>query len=135
MAARMLADRGRSRVRLSVLLGLLPLLACAGCGGLGNRHAARKIPQYGFIDPEQPRELHMSSMPAYVVEPPDELEIAVRPAIAELSLNTVVVQPDGNIDLGFLGDVYVAGLTLQQVEQKIALHLNAVEKPPAGQAS
>lgn len=137
MTARMLADRGRSRSRsrLSILIGLLPLLACAGCGGLGNRHAARRIPQYGVIDPEQPRELRMSSMPTYTVEPPDELEIAVKPAIAELSMNTVVVQPDGNIDLGFLGDVYVAGLTLPQVELKMAQHLAVVEKPPAGQGS
>jgi polysaccharide export outer membrane protein len=102
---------------------------CPGCSGIANRHAAKKIPQYGAIDPGQPRELHMSSMPSYVVEPPDELEIAVRPAVAELSLNTVTVQPDGNIDLGFLGDVYVAGLTLEQVELKVAQHLAALEKP------
>ena len=41
-----------------------------------------KIPQYGVIDPHQPRELQMVSLPPYVVEPPDELEISVRPAVA-----------------------------------------------------
>ena len=68
----------------------------------------------------------MVSMPPYVVEPPDELEVSVRPAVPDLSLTTVTVQTDGNIDLGFVGDVYVAGLTLEQIEQKIAQHLTAL---------
>ena len=46
-------------------------------------------PQYGVIDPHQPRELAMVSMPAHVVEPPDELEISVRPVVLELPLTTV----------------------------------------------
>jgi polysaccharide export outer membrane protein len=105
---------------------LLPLLAVTGpgCHGIGRRHHERKIPQYGCIDPEQPRELDMVSMPPYVVEPPDELDIAVRPEVADL-ISTVTVQADGNIDLGFNGDVYVAGLTLDQVETKIAQQLTA----------
>jgi polysaccharide export outer membrane protein len=69
----------------------------------------------------------MVSMPPYVVEPPDEIEIVVRPAPAAMAnLTTFVVRSDGNIDLGFAGDVYVAGLTLSQVEQKVAQHLEAV---------
>jgi polysaccharide export outer membrane protein len=75
----------------------------------------------------------MVSMPAYVVEPPDELEVSVRPAVPDLTLTTLTVQPDGIIDLGFVGDVYVAGLTLSQVELKIAQHLTAKagSKPPS----
>ncbi|WP_406696472.1 polysaccharide biosynthesis/export family protein [Singulisphaera sp. Ch08] len=115
---------GCERLTRQLLLGGL-LLLVAGCQGLGSKHAANRIPQYGCVDPNQPRELQMVSMPVYVVEPPDELDIAVRPAIADLTLNTVPVQADGNIDLGFLGDVYVAGLTLPQVEEKIALHIAA----------
>jgi polysaccharide export outer membrane protein len=65
----------------------------------------------------------MVSMPPYVVEPPDELEVSVRPAAADLTITTLTVQSDGVIDLGFVGDVYVAGLTLEQVEQKIAQRL------------
>lgn len=68
----------------------------------------------------------MVSMPAHVVEPPDEIEISVRPDVPDLSASTYSVQADGNIDLGFVGDVYVAGLTLEQVERKIALHLMAI---------
>ncbi len=67
----------------------------------------------------------MVSMPPYVVEPPDELEIVVRPAPASMTLSTFIVRSDGNVDLGFGGDVYVAGLTLAQVEQKIAHHFEA----------
>jgi polysaccharide export outer membrane protein len=64
------------------------------------------------------------------VEPPDELEIIVHPAPASMAtMTSFVVRSDGNIDLGFAGDVYVAGLTLAQVEQKIAQHF-----PAAGSA-
>src|SRR4051812_49092935 len=122
-------SRGRSMLR--ILAVILPSLA--GCQGLLGRHAEDKIPQYGEIDPHQPRELQMVSLPVYVVEPPDELEISVRPAFPDLSLTTLTVQSDGNIDLGFAGDVYVAGLTLAQVELKISQHLmaNAGSNPPS----
>jgi polysaccharide export outer membrane protein len=84
------------------------------------------------VDPHQPRELKMVSMPPYVIEPPDELEVTVRPAVADLTTSTLVVQSDGNIDLGLLGDVYLSGLTLDQAETKIAQNLSAryEGKPP-----
>jgi polysaccharide export outer membrane protein len=100
---------------------------------MSSRHAARQIPQLGVIDPHQPKELEMVSMPPYIVEPPDELEIVVRPAPeAMANQTTFVVRSDGNIDLGFAGDVYVAGLTLSQVEQKVAQHLEAVSASRGG---
>lgn len=117
MIARTLAARG-----FCALFLLAPCLA--GCQ-LGARHAAKRVPQLGVIDPGQPKELDMVSLPPYVVEPPDELEITARPAPAAMTLTTFVVRSDGNIDLGFGGDVYVAGLTLAQVEQKVAQHLDA----------
>ena len=104
-------------------LAFLPLVAAAGCSGLGN--PGKHVPQLGVIDPNQPRELRMVSMPPYVVEPPDELEVTVRPAATDLTTTTLTVRSDGNIDLGLLGDVYVAGLTLDQVERKIAQFLEA----------
>jgi polysaccharide export outer membrane protein len=111
----------------------VPLTFLAGCHGILDRHAENKIPQYGVIDPNQPRELQMVSLPPYVIEPPDELEVAVRPAVPDLNLTTVTVQADGVIDLGFAGDVYVAGLTLAQAELKISQHLmmTAGAKPPS----
>ena len=120
MTARTLAARWISPL---VVLGL-GLGGLSGCQ-LGANHAEKRIPQLGIIDPHQPKELEMVSMPPYVVEPPDELEIAIRPAIADVNFTTLVVQPDGNLDLGFAGDVYVAGLTLAQVETKLAQHLDA----------
>ena len=100
------------------------LVAPGGCSSVGSAHASRKVPQLGVIDASQPRELQMVSMPPYVVEPPDEMEISVKPPSPDVSTTTLTVQPDGNIDFGFLGDIYIAGLTLEQVEMKIAQTLN-----------
>lgn len=106
-------------------LTLAPLFGVMGCSGLRGNMAANHVPHLGVIDPNQPRELRMVSMPPYVVEPPDELEITLRPVAPDLTTTTLTVQSDGNLDLGLLGDVYVAGLTLEQVEQKISLLLSA----------
>ncbi len=125
MTARTLTAHGR-RSKILLCCGI-PLLA--GCQGLFGSHAENRIPQYGVVDPNLTRELKMVSLPPYVVEPPDELEITVRPATAELATTTLPVQADGNVDMGFNGDVYVAGLTLEQVEQKIAQHLTARPGP------
>jgi polysaccharide export outer membrane protein len=103
---------------------LIPVGWLSGCAALSTEHARNHIPQPGVVDCHQPRELQMVSMPSYVVEPPDELEVSVRPSHVDLSLTTVKVQADGNLNLGFAGNVYVAGLTLEQTEQKIAQHLN-----------
>ncbi len=116
MTARTL--RAPGRWVLCCVASLLPALA--GCHGLFDRYHESKIPQYGCIDPNQPRELQMVSLPAYVVEPPDELELTVKPAVPDLTVTSVTVQTDGTIDLGLPGSVYVAGLTLDQVETKIA---------------
>jgi polysaccharide export outer membrane protein len=114
MIARMLAAR-----RLRALIALLPLIA--GCQAAS--HQKVNEPQLGGFDPSQPKELEMVSMPPYVLEPPDELEINVRPEIPELNQRSAVIAIDGNIDLGFAGDVYLAGLTLEQAERKITQQL------------
>ena len=105
--------------RLARIAASATLLLATGCGLLGS-HKEGKIPEYGVVDPTLPRELKMVSQPNHVIEPPDELEISVRPAAVEFSTTTAVVQADGNVDLAFLGDVYLAGLTLAEAEQKIA---------------
>ena len=123
MIARMLATFARLDLRL-LAIGLVAPIAL-GCQSLGD-HKEKHIPQYGRIDPSQPKELQMVSMPPYVIEPPDELEITIRPALAEQGITNVVVQADGMVDLGFAGDVYVAGLTLAQVEAKLQQHFGAI---------
>jgi polysaccharide biosynthesis/export protein len=119
MIARMTSALGPQR------LGVFALLACVasatGCGMVGKHK-----PQPGIVDPHQPKELEMVSMPPYVIEPPDELEISVRPASLELPITTATVQADGVVDLGFAGDVYLAGRTLAQAEQKVAEHLEPI---------
>lgn len=106
-----------------VSIGLAPALA--GCHVMGH-HQRDEIPHYGVIDPDQPRELTLVSMPPHVLEPPDEVEVSVRPAALELTTAPLTVQPDGLIDLGFHGEVYVAGLNLAQAEAKLSQHLSAV---------
>ena len=107
----------------STMAALAIALAClSGCSAISD-HREQKIPQPGVIDPDQPRELQMVSQPLYVVEPPDELEVSVRPTSLEFSTTTIIVRQDGVVDLGFHGDVYVAGLTLEECERKIAQHL------------
>jgi polysaccharide export outer membrane protein len=95
----------------------------SGCAGTGRKHEARRIPERGFIDPGQARELDKVTMPRYVVEPPDELEVSIRPQPPDWTPGPLTVQQDGVINLGFAGDVYVVGLTLPEVELKIAQQL------------
>jgi len=104
----------------AICLNLVP-----GCAGTGRKHEARRVPDRGYIDPEQARELDKVTMPRYVVEPPDELEVSIKPAPPDWNLSTVTVQQDGMIDLGFAGDVFVVGLTLEEIELKIAQQLAA----------
>ena len=128
MTAWTLSARNARRGLLA--LGSLALLAGAGCSSLGNEREINRTLQPGVVDCNQPRELTMVSMPPYVVEPPDELEVSVKPSTPDLATTTLTVQADGNLDLGFLGDVYVAGLTLEEVERKVAQQLDATA--PAG---
>jgi len=109
-----------ARYIASLLLCASP--AVVGCSAL-NQHSEKKIPHYGVVDPHQPKELDMVSMPAYVIEPPDEIEVTVRPASFILDTSTLVIRQDGVADLGFYGDVYLSGLTLEDAERKIAQHL------------
>lgn len=113
---------------LAPSVAVVVLSTVAGCSAISKNHEAKRIPQYGVIDPSQPRELHKAPFTQYVVEPPDELEIAIKPPLSDASPPSYVVQPDGFIDLGFPGDVYVAGLTLTDIEERIALHLAGLPK-------
>jgi polysaccharide biosynthesis/export protein len=120
MIARMLL----APCRLSIMVAGLVLLSVTGCTGLGKRHEAKSIPQYGTIDPNQPGELRKISESPYVIEPPDELEIAVQPTYPDWSQSNFTVKADGYVDLGLLGDVYVSGLTLAEAEERVAQQVN-----------
>ena len=63
-------------------------------------------------------------MSEYVVEPPDLLLVEVLEALPGRPISGErLVRPDGKIHLGFYGEVYVAGLTLSQIKEKIVNHL------------
>jgi polysaccharide export outer membrane protein len=110
--------------RLSILPAVLLVISAGGCHGLGKKHEEKRIPQYGTIDPGLPGELRKVSQAPYVIEPPDELEITSQPTFPSLGPSAFTVQPDGFVDLGFPGDVYVYGLTTAEAEERIALQLN-----------
>lgn len=100
-----------------------------GCGvGTGPNGHGRDI---GYNNRCFPRELRMASHPQYVVEPPDVLYIEAlqllpdRPVAGER-----LVRQDGTISLGYYGQLHVAGLTLQEIEEKLRQRLaNYVNDP------
>lgn len=74
-----------------------------------------------------PSELSKIPLPAYVVEPPDVLLIQLlKPAEGQPA--TIVdgphlVRPDGTVNLGVLGSLPVAGLTVDQIRTRVIEHL------------
>ncbi len=102
---------------------LLISIGSSGCGVL-DKHQENKVPQYGGYDPTSPRELNKVSLPADVIEPPDELDISVRPDSLGFSTRSVVVRPDGSVDLGFYGKVQVVGMTVRDAENAIGRQIS-----------
>jgi polysaccharide biosynthesis/export protein len=98
---------------------LLVVALSAACGCQTVRTPEEKIASSNI-----PREFQKVSMPDYVVEAPDLLLVEVLEALPGRPISGErLVRPDGRISLGFYGDVYVAGLTLPEVKEKIVLHL------------
>ena len=83
-----------------------------------------RTPEEKIANGNIPREFQKVSMPDYVLEPPDLVVVEVLEALPGRPISGErLVRPDGKISLGFYGDVYVAGLTLPEVKEKIILHL------------
>jgi polysaccharide biosynthesis/export protein len=56
----------------------------------------------------------------YIVEPPDILRVEVLQALPGRPISGErLVRPDGKVSLGFYGEVYVAGLTIIEIKEKI----------------
>lgn len=78
-----------------------------------------------------PRELDKASLPEYVVEPPDILYIEALNTLPTQPLGgEKLVRPDGTINLGYYGDIHVAGLTLAEIERKIEDRLRHYVRSP-----
>jgi protein involved in polysaccharide export with SLBB domain len=87
-------------------------------------------PLHSFLSgrPAQSRSL----LPTYVIEPPDVLTIQSTGAVTDkfpALAGEHLVGPDGNVNLGPIGSVYVAGLTLRQaqtaIEKALAPHVRS----------
>ena len=78
-----------------------------------------------------PRELDKASLPEYVVEPPDVIFIEAVVTLPNQPLfGEKLVRPDGTINLGYYGDMHVAGLTLAEIESKIEDRMKHFVKNP-----
>lgn len=98
---------------------LTALVLCAVCGC-----QTVKTPEEKIASGNIPREFQKVSMPDYVLEPPDLVLVEVLDALPGRPISGErLVRPDGKISLGFYGEVYVAGLTMPEVKEKIVLHL------------
>jgi polysaccharide biosynthesis/export protein len=111
-------------------------LVLIGLGAYGGSLAAPQA-ERGKSPPESRRGLRLTaekskskaqpaivSLGDYVVEPPDMILVEVLAALPGRPISGErLVRPDGKISLGFYGDVYVAGLTVPEVKEKIIHHL------------
>jgi polysaccharide export outer membrane protein len=80
------------------------------------------------VPPDVPREFEKQALPPYIVEPPDILLINASNAITLPTQPLVgqhLVRMDGTINLGIYGSVFVAGLTLDQIQDVVANVLKA----------
>lgn len=109
-------DRTR-RIRRAGWLFLLAVCAATGCQTV-------RTPEEKIANSSIPTELKKVTMPDYVVEPPDLVLVEVLEALPGRPISGErLVRPDGNISLGFYGDVYVTGLTIPEIKEKIIFHL------------
>ncbi len=98
---------------------LVALAICAAAGCQTVRTPEEKIAKSNL-----PNEFHKVSMPEYVVEPPDIIDIEVFQALPGRPITGErLVRPDGTVTLGFYGDIYVEGLTVNEIKEKVVLHL------------
>ena len=110
-------DTARIVYRRAGWLALLAFFAACGCQTV-------KTPEEKIANSNIPNEFKKVSMPDYVVEPPDLILVEVLEALPGRPISGErLVRPDGKISLGLYGDVYVAGLTMPEVKEKIVLHL------------
>jgi polysaccharide export outer membrane protein len=79
---------------------------------------------HGLHPAPVPKEFQKQSLPPYVVEPPDILLIRALPSVTDPVRQPLdgqhLVRPDGSLSLGVYGDIYVAGLKLEEIKDVVA---------------
>ena len=111
--------RGNTSLRRLARTALVPmaLWVLTGCQTV-------KVSEESLAKIDMGREKEMRSQPDYVVGPPDLIQIEVLEALPGRPIsNERLVRPDGTITLGFYGDIYVAGLTLKEIKEKVIIHM------------
>jgi RNA polymerase sigma factor (sigma-70 family) len=110
---------------IAVLMGTSVIGAALAAQQAGGRRRALPPPR-----PTEAEAVKSKGQPAlkpyveYVVEPPDLVIVEVLEALPGRPISGErLVRPDGKIALGFYGELYVAGLTLSEIKEKIVLHL------------
>jgi polysaccharide export outer membrane protein len=84
--------------------------------------------------PKAPYELHKVSLPPYTVAPPDILLVeSTRGLPTQPVRGQHLVRPDGTINLGVYGSVYVAGMTLDQIAGAVAKTIESRLDPKAAE--
>jgi polysaccharide export outer membrane protein len=112
-------DRAHAAFARRAWLWPLALLAAVSTGCQTVRTPEEQIAASNI-----PTELSKTSMPEYIVEPPDLIVVEVLEALPGRPISGErLVRPDGTISLDFYGKVYVAGLTTQEIKEKIVIHL------------
>jgi polysaccharide export outer membrane protein len=72
--------------------------------------------------PPVPREGEMAALPPYVVGPPDILLVESTKGLKDVQpvKGPHLIRPDGTINVGIYGSVFVAGMTLDQVREAVS---------------
>ncbi|RMF78590.1 MAG: hypothetical protein D6744_09970 [Planctomycetota bacterium] len=112
------------RRRISTLARAAPLLSCATlliATGCASRHGQL----IAFLNS------HDTAVATghYTVMPPDVLVIHA-PGAPEIDGGRQAVRPDGKIALRLLGEVHVAGLTTQEIADKLKMQLRRYYRDP-----
>lgn len=130
--------RRLSQTRLLGGLVLSALLVVAGCHGNARSktncwfcfHKPCEKMSVCAVD-SIPRELDKVAMPEYIVEPPDIVYIEALNTLPNQPLaGEKLVRPDGTINLGYYGNLYVAGMTLAEIEARIEDRLRHYVRNP-----
>jgi len=105
---------------ISSRIALMCVLSVAVLSGCASRFT--DVREGILAHKSEPRSLELING-TYKAEPPDVIEISVRD---NRDLNTqVTVRPDGNITFPLLGDVYVAGMTPEEISKMLDEQLSA----------
>jgi protein involved in polysaccharide export with SLBB domain len=96
----------------------------AKAGGAGARF--NRLPaQFANRPDTKKKAANLAALkPGYVVEPPDLIRVEVAAALPGKPITGErLVRPDGKVSLGFYGDVYVAGLSTDEIKERVIDHL------------